>query len=136
MIEYLKLHPKTASFVAFGLYLLMEYTPESYFKRVFIPENAPNIALVFVGIAGILVALLTLKNIERQTKSTEDAAIATQNSAMAMLESVELQEIQYSQWVEIVEWENMSGQPFHTVNDSTIVIRFKIKNTTKFPLTL
>lgn len=52
--------------------------PDSYFSRLISPENAPNIALVVVGIAGIFVALCTLKKLERQTKATEDAVIQTQ----------------------------------------------------------
>lgn len=48
-----------------------ESVPEGYFKRLFSPGNAPNIALVVVGIAGIVAALCTLKKIERQIKVAE-----------------------------------------------------------------
>jgi hypothetical protein len=48
-----------------------ESVPEGYFKRLFSPENTPNIALVLVGIAGIVAALFTLKKIERQIKVAE-----------------------------------------------------------------
>lgn len=34
-----------------------------YLMRLFSPENVPNIALVIVGIAGIIVAICTLKDI-------------------------------------------------------------------------
>lgn len=55
-----------------------ESKPDSYLKRLFSPENAPNIALFFVGLGGILVAVCTLRKIERQTKATEDTLIQTQ----------------------------------------------------------
>lgn len=54
--------------------------PEGYLKRLFSPENTPNIALVVIGFAGVLAAIGTLRKIEQQTKATEDAAIATQGS--------------------------------------------------------
>ncbi len=110
--------------------------PEGYFKRLSAPENAPNITLVFVGILGVIAAVGTLVKIERQTKATEDAAVATQNSATAMFKSVELQEIQFRQWVEIGDWENMTHYIQPTSDKATIIIRFKVGNTTKFPLTL
>jgi hypothetical protein len=40
--------------------------PETAFDRLFMPENWPNIALVLVGIGGIVVAGLTLKAIDKQ----------------------------------------------------------------------
>lgn len=43
-----------------------ESVPESYFKRLFSPENAPNIALFFVGFLGVIAAVFTLKMIKRQ----------------------------------------------------------------------
>jgi len=41
---------------------------ESYFSRLFSPENLPNIGLFFAGIVGIGVAVRTLKAIEAQTR--------------------------------------------------------------------
>ncbi len=55
-----------------------EAKPDSYLKRLFSPENAPSIALFFVGLGGIVVAVCTLHKIERQTKATEDTLIQTQ----------------------------------------------------------
>jgi len=40
---------------------------ESYFSRLFAPENLPNIGLFLAGIVGIWVAIRTLKAIESQT---------------------------------------------------------------------
>lgn len=110
--------------------------PDTYLQRLFGPENVPNIALFVVGAAGVIVALSTLKHIEGQTKATEDAAVATQKSATAMLKSVELQEVGLRQWVEIADWENVTRHLQPNVKNATIVIRFKVGNTTKFPITL
>ena len=46
---------------------------QSYFSRLFAPENLPNIGLFLVGIAGIGVAIRTLKAIERQTQALVDS---------------------------------------------------------------
>ena len=43
-----------------------ETKPESYFKRLISPENAPNIALFVVGFFGIIAAICTLRAINRQ----------------------------------------------------------------------
>lgn len=40
---------------------------DSYLRRLFSPENLPSIGLLIAGIAGIVVAICTLKIIERQT---------------------------------------------------------------------
>jgi hypothetical protein len=45
-------------------------------EKGFAPESWPNWVLAFVGIGGIFVAVKTLRKIERQTKATEDAAVA------------------------------------------------------------
>jgi hypothetical protein len=50
--------------------------PKSYFARLIAPENLPNVVLCFVGIGGILVAVFTLRIINRQTKATEDSVTA------------------------------------------------------------
>ena len=59
--------------------------PESYFRRLVAPENAPNIALVLVGLFGIMVALFTLRKIQQQTKAAEDAAKAALLNAKALI---------------------------------------------------
>jgi hypothetical protein len=51
------------------------YCP-SYLCRLFSPENIPNIALVGVGIAGIIMALRTLSVLRRQT----DAIVNSERS--------------------------------------------------------
>jgi hypothetical protein len=45
----------------------------SYVSRLFSPENLPNIALALVGMGGIVVAVLTLLVIKRQTQALVDA---------------------------------------------------------------
>jgi uncharacterized membrane protein YidH (DUF202 family) len=40
--------------------------PPSYFSRLFVPENLPNIALVLVGVGGIIVAVKSLNRIDTQ----------------------------------------------------------------------
>ena len=46
---------------------------QGYFTRLIAPGNLPNIILCFAGIGGIIVAVRTLKAVERQTKATEDS---------------------------------------------------------------
>jgi hypothetical protein len=43
--------------------------PQGYFSRLLAPENLPNIALFLVGVAGIGIAIRTLRAIESQTKA-------------------------------------------------------------------
>jgi hypothetical protein len=56
-----------------------------YLMRLFSPENLPNIALVIVGIAGIIVAICTLKDIQKQTTNTETAANAARLNAQSVV---------------------------------------------------
>src|SRR5438105_1789589 len=44
---------------------------KGYFKRLIAPENLPTLILCVIGIAGIFVAVCTLRDIQRQTKATE-----------------------------------------------------------------
>lgn len=88
-----------------------------------------NFALGVVGFAGIVIGIFTLRYLKRQ--ATESA-----NATKAMRESIELQELQFRQWVEIDDWSNVTGYLQPTVKQAMIVIQFKIGNTTKFPLTL
>jgi hypothetical protein len=71
----------------------------NYLILLFSPENLPAIALVIVDIAGIVVAIRTLKNIEHQTKSlaeyvvaTKHGVEATRDSAIAAQRTVEVME--------------------------------------------
>jgi len=54
---------------------------QGYFACLFSPENLPNIGLFLAGIAGIIVAVCTLKNIQKQTNATEKAAGAAKDNA-------------------------------------------------------
>jgi hypothetical protein len=62
-----------------------ENHPKSYLRRLFSPENLPNILLFAVGFAGIVVAVLTLRKIERQTKAGEVAAEAALANTKALI---------------------------------------------------
>jgi hypothetical protein len=59
--------------------------PPSYLCRLFAPENVPSIALVLVGIAGIITAIYTLRTIRQQTRSTEKSAKAALLNAQAVI---------------------------------------------------
>jgi hypothetical protein len=52
-----------------------EEQSKGYFLRLVAPENLPNIALFFVGTAGIFVACLTLSDIRRQSTAMEKSLI-------------------------------------------------------------
>jgi hypothetical protein len=52
--------------------------PKSYFSRLVTPENFNQWVLCFVGIAGIIVAVCTVKTIQRQTKVFHGQLIAMQ----------------------------------------------------------
>jgi hypothetical protein len=78
-----------------------------------------GILLTIVGIGGIIVAVCTLKKIERQTKATED--------------SIRLQEIAYYQWVEIVNWTSSLNARSSTPQ---LDISVEVINSTDFPITL
>jgi hypothetical protein len=58
---------------------------KSYFSRLFSPENLPNIALVVVGIGGIITAICTLRLIKTQTIDTGIAANAALLNAQAVI---------------------------------------------------
>lgn len=87
-----------------------------------------NGLLVIAGFLGIRFAYKTLKTIEKQTKATEDAATATQDS-------VELQKVAMEQWIDIRELTVQAYVP-QGVNESKFPMSFKLGNPTKFPLTL
>jgi hypothetical protein len=59
--------------------------PLSYLHELLLPQNLPALALVAVGIAGIWVAVCTLKDIQKQTENAGLAARAAQASANALV---------------------------------------------------
>jgi len=59
--------------------------PDTYLHHLILPETLASIGLLIVGIIGTYIALGTLKNIERQTKSGETAANAAFQNAQAVI---------------------------------------------------
>jgi len=59
--------------------------PPSYISRLLSPENLPNIALVVVGILGIITAVCTLIIIKKQTEAAVKAANAALMSAQVVI---------------------------------------------------
>jgi hypothetical protein len=55
--------------------------PGSYLKSLVAPQNLPQIILAVVGIVGVIVAIRTLKGIERQAKANEDTLIEIRSAA-------------------------------------------------------
>jgi hypothetical protein len=96
---------------------------DSYFSRLFAPENLPNIGLFFAGVTGIWVANRTLKAIERQTgilsesqrpRIVADASddpsktFADQNARRVVLKVVNkgltpATEYRYESWIEVLQ---------------------------------
>jgi hypothetical protein len=76
-----------------------------------------NLILTGFLIWGVIVARVTLKGINRQTKAIEA--------------TVSQQEVAFYQWVEFVGWKTTINQPETKLN-----ISFRIVNKSKFPLTL
>lgn len=73
--------------------------------------------------------LLTLGAIFWQAQATAD-------SAAAAFKSVQLQEVQFKQWVEIALWENLTHHIQPSATEATLTLNFEVGNATKFPLTL
>ncbi|MGB8535583.1 MAG: hypothetical protein WCD57_04150, partial [Acidobacteriaceae bacterium] len=61
--------------------------PKGYFCTLISANNLPSLGLVAVGIGGIVVAVLTLKTIQRQTAATEKAAEASLEQANHLVAS-------------------------------------------------
>lgn len=59
--------------------------PDGYFKRLFTAQNTPDIALFFVGFVGIIVAIVTLFKLERETKATENQVQASHDGLRAWI---------------------------------------------------
>jgi hypothetical protein len=55
---------------------------QGYLSRLLAPENVPNIALCFVGLVGTIVAVRTLKAIERQALSMRRQTTHLRNSVV------------------------------------------------------
>lgn len=71
--------------------------PKTYFERLASPENLPNIGLFGVGVAGIIVAILTLRKIRNQADLMERQAGIMERQAALM-------EAPFDQWVELRSW--------------------------------
>jgi len=100
-----------------------------------------NWPLVGIGLIGIFVAWLTLKDIHSQveetakaTQATALAAQATQKSAEAAEKSVKLQEVALRQWVDIDNWKAVPWIP--EGGEMSLHIQFDVINPTSLPLTL
>ncbi len=59
----------------------------NYLHELLLPQNAPTIALVIVGLLGIGTAIWTVRVIARQTKAAEDAAEAALLNTKAFIHS-------------------------------------------------
>ena len=112
-----------------------------------------NLLLVAVGMAGIVVAACTLVKIERQTEATENAAIATQASAeateasvTAMKRSIEVQEAEFFQWLDMgrwkvekdfeFRWNEINGRIQNPGHPLKMRISFPLINNTTRPLSI
>ena len=71
---------------------------------------------------GIIVAICTLKSIDRSTKASE--------------KSVALQEVLNQQWLEFENWEVVNGGTLDEADRFILILSFDVANTTKMPLTL
>jgi hypothetical protein len=60
-------------------------TATDYLVRLLAPENIPNIALVIVGVVGIITALCTLKVLSRQTTVIESQVSAQAETLRARI---------------------------------------------------
>jgi hypothetical protein len=69
-----------------------EEKSKGYWAQFFAPENLPNIFLFAVGVAGVIVAVRTLKTIARQTKATEDSVKVIERQTKATEDSVKVAE--------------------------------------------
>src|SRR6185437_112001 len=93
-----------------------------------------TIVLTLVGIGGIIAAFCTLRTIQKQTDAVVRDADATQEAARATQASVELQKTAMEQWVDTEKWE--TEYLFTQDGTEILPIRFRIKNPTKFKITL
>jgi hypothetical protein len=68
-----------------------EAEPESYFKRLLSPENAPNIGLFFVGLGGVIAAICTVKAINQQIADARESGVAAATMAQNTLDVIKRQ---------------------------------------------
>jgi hypothetical protein len=61
--------------------------PHSYFCRLLSAENLPNVGLFVVGFIGVIIAICTLKDIQKQTVNAGVAAEAAKLNAQAVINS-------------------------------------------------
>ncbi|MCU1268979.1 MAG: hypothetical protein JWN74_273 [Acidobacteriaceae bacterium] len=61
--------------------------PNGYLSRLLSPENLPNVGLFVIGVIGILVAISTLKDVQKQTRNTQIAAEAAYLNSKAVIKS-------------------------------------------------
>ena len=61
--------------------------PKGYLSRLFSPENLPSIGLFLAGVAGIFVALSTLKVLSRQARSMRRQTRVLRLNAQALINS-------------------------------------------------
>lgn len=81
--------------VIFGLYP---------WRELYDPASIPNWILAIIGAFGIYAALKTLRTIKEQTRETARSAKATEDSVEASRRSLEVQEAEFFQWLDIGNW--------------------------------
>ncbi|MHB8413166.1 MAG: hypothetical protein ACYDDI_14635 [Candidatus Acidiferrales bacterium] len=110
---------------------IVSYPPRSAGETVAL---VCTIVLTLVGIGGIIAAFCTLRTIQKQTDAVVRDADATQEAARATQASVELQKTAMEQWVDTEKWE--TEYLFTQDGTEILPIRFRIRNPTKFKITL
>jgi len=105
---------------------------DSYFKRLFSPENSPNIALFVIGAIGIVVALRSLEKVKEQTKATENAAKAARDSAIASLKQANAVVDAERAWlVESIQF--LDEVPYRSPEGGVLTARVTLRNIGKQP---
>jgi hypothetical protein len=105
--------------------------PKGYFERLFSPENLPNIGLFFVGLAGIIIAICTLRKIRNQADLMERQAKIMDRQADLMAASM-------TQWVSVTNWRvsiHLRAGPL-SPQPKDLLVQFDIVNESNFPLTV
>jgi hypothetical protein len=106
--------------------------PDGYFKRLFSPENAPNIALFVVAAIGIVIALFSLEKVKEQTEATEDAAKAARDSAIASLKQANAVVDAERAWlIESIQF--VDDVPYRSPEGGILTARVTLRNIGKQP---